>query len=334
MVRMVDVARAAGVSTMTVSNVVNGRPGVGPDTRSRVMQAVDELGYEVNAAARSLRTGRTGAIGLVLPDLDSPYYAHLSNRLSAGAQERGRHLLLERTGGTREQELDAVSFAHLRRYDGAVVTLVRLDAADLDRMRFGTPVVFLGESPVPRRFDHVMMDNVGGSREATDHLLRTGSRRVAIVGGRRDDTDDMGSLRTRGYRQAHADLGRAVDPCLVVETASYTWRHGYEAVRSLHADGLDVDGVFAVTDTLATGALRALADLGLRVPQDVQVIGFDNGPETDFLVPRLSSVEPGNDAIAALALDLLERRIRGEGAGTARPTTTTRAHLVLRESTR
>ena len=336
MVRMLDVARAAGVSTMTVSNVINGRPGVRDDTRVRVLAAVDELGYQVNAAARSLRTGRSGAIGFVLPELDSPYYAHLSNRLSAAAQGRGRHLLVERTGGTRERELEAVSFEHLRRYDGAIVNLVRLDARDLDELRFRTPVVFLGESPVPARFDHVVMDNVGGSRQATGHLLSTRSRRVVIVGGRHEDTEDMASLRTRGYRQAHGDLGLDVDEGLVVETPSYSWGEGRRAVLDLHAAGVPFDALFCVTDALAMGALRALADLGLHVPRDVQVIGFDNGEEADFLVPRLSSVEPGNDAIAQLVLDLLEQRIRSAGPGGTRPRAagTVDARLVLRESTR
>ncbi|MBO3083142.1 LacI family DNA-binding transcriptional regulator [Cellulomonas fengjieae] len=336
MVRMVDVARQAGVSPMTVSNVVNGRPGVSPGTRARVLAAVAELGYEVNATARSLRTGRTGAVGLVLPDLEGPYHAHLFNRLAAGAESHGWHLLLQRTGGSREGELAAISPAHLRRFEGAIVNLVRLRPADLTRLRLEIPVVFIGESPVPRRFDHVMMDNVGGSRAATSRLLGTGSRRVAIVGGGHEDTDDMASLRTRGYREAHDDVGLAVDPGLVIEVPSYSSDQGHRAVLALHERDPSFDAVFCVTDALAMGALRALADLGLRVPGDVQVIGFDNGPEAEFTVPRLSSVEPGNEAITDQILAVLQQRIRADGAGGSRPpaTNTAGARLVLRESTR
>ncbi|GAB3243914.1 LacI family DNA-binding transcriptional regulator [Kineococcus gypseus] len=334
MVRMVDVARAAGVSTMTVSNVVNGRPGVGTETRTRVLAAVDELGYQVNAAARSLRTGRTGAIGLVLPELDSPYYAHLADRLSAAVGSRGRHLLVERTGGVRERELEAVSPGRLRRYDGVIATLVQLGSRDLSRLRFETPVVFLGESPVPSRFDHVVMDNVGGSRQATSHLLSTRSRHVAIVGGRRAGTDDMASLRTLGYRQAHADAGLDVDEDLVVEVGCCSWADGYRAVTALHDAGRAFDALFCVTDALATGALRALADLDLHVPRDVQVVGFDNGEQAAFLVPRLSSVEPGNDAIAELVVDLLEQRVQDPGDARPGVTSTVTSRLVLRESTR
>jgi DNA-binding LacI/PurR family transcriptional regulator len=321
---------------MTVSNVINGRPGVSADTRMRVLRAIDELGYQVDATARSLRTGRTGAIGLVLPELDGPYYSQLSNRLAAGVQSRGRHLLLERTGATRERELEAISFGRLRRYDAVIVTLVRLDAADLDQLRFETPVVFLGESPVPSRFDHVMMDNVGGGRDATTRLLSAGSRRVVILGGRHEHTDDMSSLRTRGYRQAHGALGLPVDESLVVELPSYSWDRGHRAVLALHESGVAFDAVFCVTDALAMGALRALADVGLRVPDDVQVIGFDNGTEAEFMIPRLSSVDPGTDVIAGLVLDLLERRMATSrpGDGRPHPPTTVSSRLVLRESTR
>ena len=213
---------------------------------------------------------------------------------------------------------------------------MRLNSADLDTLRFETPVVFIGESPVPSRFDHVMMDNVGGSREATNHLLTTRSRHVVIVGGRHEDTEDMASLRTRGYRQAHGDLGLVVDERLVIEVQAYSWDEGFRAVIDLHEGGVAFDAVFAVTDTLAMGALRALADLGLHVPRDVQVIGFDNNEEAEFMIPRLSSVEPGNDAIAELVLDLLERRIRTAGARNVRSqaTTTVNSRLLLRESTR
>jgi DNA-binding LacI/PurR family transcriptional regulator len=331
-----DVARRAGVSAMTVSNVINGRPGVGADTRLRVLAAVAKLGYQVNVAARQLRVGRTGAVGLIVPDLDGPYYVQLADRLGRGMERRGLHLVVERTGANRERELEAISFGPLRMYDGVIVSQLRLDAADREQLSTDTPIVFIGERPVPQTFDHVMMDNIGGSRLATAHLLTTGSRRVALIGGRHeDDVDDMPSLRTRGYRTAHAELGVEVDERLVVEVDSFTTKGGYQAIMRLHDDRAPFDGAFALTDAAAMGALRALRDLGRDVPRDVQVIGFDNVTETEFLVPRLSSVEPGNDAMADAILDLLERRMRPDpDAGEARVHTMVTARLELRESTR
>ncbi|WP_232827529.1 LacI family DNA-binding transcriptional regulator [Jiangella endophytica] len=333
---MIDVAREAGVSAMTVSNVINGRPGVSADTRLRVLATIADLGYQVNLAARHLRAGRTGAVGLIVPDLDGPYYAQLATRLARGVERRGLHLVLERTGASAERELEAISFGRLRMYDGVIMSLLRLDSADLEQVRFETPVVFIGERPVPETFDHVMMDNVGGARLATEHLLTTGARRIAVIGGKHDDhVDDMPSLRTRGYRQAHAEAGVEVDERLVIEVESFSSRSGYEATTRLHESGVAFDAAFVLTDAAAMGVLRALADLGVDVPGDAQVVGFDNGTETDFLVPRLSSVEPGNEAMADTILDLLDRRMAVPGAdGAAQVTTMVNARLVLRETTR
>jgi DNA-binding LacI/PurR family transcriptional regulator len=335
---MIDVAREAGVSAMTVSNVINGRTGVGAETRQRVLAAVSKLGYQVNHAARHLRAGRTGAVGLIVPDLDGVYYAQLADRLARGMDGYGHHLALVRTGASRERELEAVSSERLRMYDGVIMSLLRIEAAELERLGLGIPVIFIGERPVPERFDHVMMDNVGGALLATRYMLTTGSGRTAIIGGIHDDrVADMQTLRTRGYRQAHAELGIEVDERLVVPVESFTMKGGYQALMRLHESGVPFDGAFVPTDAAAMGVLRALADLGLRVPQDVQVIGFDNGQETEFLTPRLSSVEPGNDVMADTVLDLLHQRMRPAAPrdGAVPPThTMVPARLALRESTR
>lgn len=334
---MVDVAQEAGVSVMTVSNVVNGRSGVSAETRLRVMEIVSKLGYTVNLAARNLRAGRSGAIGLIVPDIDRPYYAHLAGLLAAGAERRGMHLVVERTGGDGERELEAISYGQLQRYEGVIISPLGLSAADLEQLSLETPVVFIGERPAPASYDHVMMDNIGGAREATRHLLATGSRRIVVFGGRHDlSVDDMPSLRTRGYREAHEELGIEVDERLLVEVESFDPGSAMRAMSDLHEAGIVFDGVFALTDAAAMGVLRALADLGASVPRDIQVVGFDNGKEADFLVPRLSSVEPGNRAIADAVLERLDRRIQAsEGADRDGPEkTVVSAELVLRESTR
>jgi DNA-binding LacI/PurR family transcriptional regulator len=335
MVTMADVARAAGVSAMTVSNVINGRASVSADTRLRVLDAVAELGYQMNHAARHLRAGRTGAVGLVVPELDRPYYGQLATRLADGLERRGLHLVLERTGASREGELAAVSFARLRMYDGVVLSVVGLEVSDLERLNFDTPVVLIGERPVPERFDHVMMDNVGGAKLATAHLLASGARRIALVGGRDGDTEDMPTLRTKGYREAHAEAGVDVDQRLVRSAESFSMRGGRDAVLRLHADGVAFDAVFALTDATAIGVLRGLADLGLRVPADVQVIGFDDDEEAEFAVPTLTSVDPGNPAMTETIVRLLERRMMQAGSTTLERTEAVPpARLVLRGSTR
>lgn len=334
-VKMNDVARAAGVSTMTVSNVINGRPGASDDTRARVLEAVARLGYRVNLTARSLRAGRGGAIGLLVPHLDGPYYSHLAARLDTLARARGYHVIIERTGASREGELAAISAERVRPYAGVVFSPVQLDTADVRDAGIEVPVVLLGERRLSGGFDHVMMDNVGGARLATSYLLERGARRIALIGGRDDDgVDSMATLRGRGYRAAHADAGVPVDERLVVDAPSYTTRDGYEAVLRLHRGGVRFDGAFALTDAAAMGALRALADLGLRVPQDVQVVGFDNDAESEYLVPRLTTMEPDNDSMAERIMELLLRRVEGGvAAGDDVVESVMSARIVVREST-
>ncbi|MEU4362433.1 LacI family DNA-binding transcriptional regulator [Promicromonospora sp. NPDC023987] len=332
---MSDVALEAGVSKMTVSNVINGRPGASDETRARVLEAVSRLGYRVNATARQLRAGRTGAIGLLVPHLDGPYYSHLAARLDTLARERGYHVIIERTGASREGELAAISPERVRPYDGVVFSPVQIDTADVRRAGVEVPVLLLGERRLAGEFDHVMMDNVGGAELATSYLLERGARRIALIGGRTDDgVDSMATLRTRGYRKAHAAAGVPVDERLVVDAASFTTKDGHEAVLRLHRDGVRFDGAFALTDAAAMGALRALADIGLRVPADVQVVGFDNDAESEYLVPRLTTMDPDNDTMAERIMELLLRRVEADSSDVGDVVESVMsARIVVREST-
>lgn len=331
---MIDVARAAGVSTMTVSNVINGRSArVSEATRQRVLAAIGELGYQVNLAARQLRMGRTGTVGLAVPDFESGYFAELADRLADRLAEHELRLVMERTGASRSGELDALTAPRLSTYDGFVLSVVAGDRDDLEQLRIDTPVVLIGERAVPARFDHVLMDNVGGARAATALLLRTGARRIALLGGQSSPRQTMPALRTRGYRAAHEEAGVAVRPELIV-TSVYRVSGGYDAVRSLIADKIDFDAVFALTDSTAYGALRALAEAGRRVPDDVQVIGFDNLRASEFSVPALTSVEPDNDAMADAICTLLVERIAQGSTPVPARVIMPEAKIIERESTR
>ncbi len=335
---MSDVARAAGVSVMTVSNVLTGRKRVGENTRRRVLAAVDDLGYELNLTARHLRAGRTDTIVLVAPRFDHPYFGELAARLSKRLERTGRHLVVEQSGASREGELEALSLARLHLYDGVLLSVVGMTPDDVERLRTTVPVVLLGEQDMPDRFDQVRMDNVEGARLATAHLLATGSRRVAAVGGSTSGRG-MTFVRTLGWRRAHEEAGLPADDALVLPAGQSDLADGREAVRRLVREGTSFDGVFAFTDTLATGVLAGLAEAGLRVPDDVQVVGFDNLDASEFLVPGLTTVDPGHDEMADHALRLLDRLIDpspGAGAGTAvEPERVTGpVSLVLRGTTR
>ncbi len=335
-VTMSDVARAAGVSAMTVSNVLTGRKRVGEETRRRVLTAVDELGYELNLTARHLRAGRTDTIALVVPGFHHPYFGELAARIARRLEVSGRHLVVEHGGASREGELEALSLARLHLYDGVLLSVVGMTHDDVAHLRTAVPVVLLGEQQMPQRYDHVRMDNVEGARLATAHLLATGSRRVAVVGGSpRDANRGMPGMRTLGWEIAHRDAGVPIDPALVPPSGTDGPADGREAVRRLVREKVAFDGVLALTDTLATGVLAGLAEAGLRVPDDVQVIGFDNLDASEFLVPPLSTVDPGHDVMIDHALRLLDRLIeRRDGDDVTPEHITGPVSLVLRGTTR
>jgi DNA-binding LacI/PurR family transcriptional regulator len=332
MVTMEDVARLAGVSKMTVSNVVNNRDGVGDLVRQRVMEAIRQSGYRVNVSARTLKSGRTGVIGLAVPDIAFPYFGHLAAHVIEAARRQGFHVAIEQTGAAAAGEADAIAHSRTLQFDGLILSAVALDRLDEHVTEAGYPLVMLGEQDFGGRFDHVAMPNEEGTKAATAHLADQGCRRIAIVTGSSSGDVNMVTRRHRGYLAALAERGLDVDPSLLFPVDDTSMEAGRDAACRLVDSGHEIDGVVAVTDTVALGVLRGLADRGLRVPDDVRLIGFDDIPESTFLVPSLSTVSPDHRWMAEQAVDLVAQRIRAP----LRPTGQYVApfELVIRESTR
>ena len=313
-----DVAKAAGVSPMTVSNVLNGHPHVRESTRQKVLDAVEELGYRVNAAARNLRTGRTGTLGLAVPNIGDHYFARLAALVATIAGEEGYRVEIEHTDAVRERELEAMTLSQNRMHDGLLLSTVGLGPADKGLLRVDYPVVLLGEGIFDGPLDHIAMPNVDGSYAATAHLIAQGSRNIAIFDVRFALSDSVRDLRLEGYHHALRDAGITPDPRLFFDVADFTMAQGHRAAQRVVESGIPVDGVFCPTDGVAIGALRGFADAGIRVPEDVRVIGFDDLPESEFITPRLSSVSPAHEITARTAVTFLLERIRGTAPDAAR----------------
>ncbi|MFF0094889.1 LacI family DNA-binding transcriptional regulator [Streptomyces canus] len=328
-----DVAIAAGVSAMTVSNVINDHPNVRKATREKVLDAMARLDYRVNVAARNLRKGRTGTIGLAVPEVDSPYYGQLAAAIIAAAQRYSLRVCIEQTGASRENELDALSLSRNRLYDGLILSTVGMGPADVERLKVDYPVVILGEKIFGGPVDHVAMPNVDASQAATRHLIERGCRRIAMVRGPVGEDIDVSSLRFTGYQKALRGAGLPLDPDLVQSMETLTMRAGARRAREMVASGLNFDGVFCVTDTVAMGVLRGLADAGVRVPEQVKVIGFDDVEESEFLIPSLSTIDPDHDIMARRAVDLLAGRIEQTKPGADHEEFISHFSVVIREST-
>ena len=309
-VTMADVAAAAGVSVKTVSNVLADHTHVRPGTRDRVLAAVEALGYRVNPFASRLRTGRTGVIAFALPHLYQPYFGDLAERVIVEGERRGLTVVIEPTDAVADAERAVLTGGRRQQVDGAIVSPAALRPSEIAALPVDGPVVLLGTRLDAPPADHVVMDDRGAARTAVAHLLATGRRRVAAIGATREG--GSAALREAGYRDALAEAGVPVDEALVLEAADWDRRSsGAAAAVRLLASGAAFDGVFCFNDAMAFGALRVLASRGLRVPDDVAVVGFDDTEQARFSTPPLTSVDPGQEQIARTAVDLLVERIRG-----------------------
>ncbi|MGS2613304.1 LacI family DNA-binding transcriptional regulator [Micromonospora sp. LZ34] len=329
--RLKDVAERAGVSVKTVSNVVNGYVHVRPDTRARVEEAIAELNYRPNLSARNLRKGRTGVIALAVPELDIPYFAELARHVVTAAAELGWTVLIDQTGGGREQERVVASGITDHLIDGLIFSPLALAAEDLASLD-GTPMVLLGERVDHGPADHVVIDNVAAAREMTAHLIGLGRRRIAAIGSQRTPEGASARLRLAGYTAALADAGIDYDERLVAPAPAWHRADGAAAMRALLASGVRPDAVFCFNDTLALGALRALHEAGLRVPEDVAVAGFDDIEDGRFSIPTLSTIAPDKERIARLAVELLSNRLDTDPTAPPRELSAP-YHLTPREST-
>ena len=331
---MHDVAKLAGVSIKTVSNVINDYQYLKPETRKRVQDAIDHLGYRPNLSARGLRSGRTGVISLIIPDLRNAYFAELADEVMRAAEAKGLSVIIEQSNGDRDRELSLLSGPRSSMIDGILYSVLGLgedDAHLLDNIE--TPMVLLGERIFHGPTDHVTMRNSESTKAATQYLLSIGRKRIVAFGAHRGEVIGSAGLRLEGYREALAEAGIAYDESLISEVGGWYRLEGAQAMQKLLASGVSFDGVVAFSDVIALGAMRVMQEAGIRIPEDVAVIGFDDIDETRYTLPTLSTINPGRAEIARVAVGYLQERI-AQGSRSIAP----REHfadftIVPREST-
>jgi DNA-binding LacI/PurR family transcriptional regulator len=307
-----DVAELAGVSPRTVSNVVNGYARVTDATREKVERAIAELRYRPNVLARNLATGKSGQIVVVVPYLDTPYFAELLQAIIPAARKVGYNVLIDQTDGDRAHEAELIgrgSRAYL--FDGMIISPLGLSQDDLTVRDPALPLVVLGERSSDGTFDHVGIDDVAASTDAVSHLIGLGRRRIAAIGDQPYPTGEAAQRRTRGYRAAHAAAGLPVDESLIVGTARFNRVDGATAMAALLDRADPPDAVFCYSDLVASGAIHTALERGLRVPEDIAIIGYDDIEDGRYSQPTISTISPDKKAIAQLAVDRLIMRIGG-----------------------
>jgi LacI family transcriptional regulator len=334
-VRMKDIARGMGLSTVTISKALRGHPDIAEATRKRVLKRMEELHYQPNFAARALITGRSWTIGLVVPDLLHPFFAHVAKAISAAIRGQGYSLIITSSEEDPELERQEIELLLARRVDAILIASAQDTVETFRRIeKRQTPYIL-----IDRRFEGLAANFVGVDDEAvgrlaTSHLIEQGCRRIAHIRGPETSTA-LGRLA--GFKQALAATGRAPLPGHIVSIgASGDDRGapgGYEATRKLLSLRRIPDGIFCFNDPIALGAMRAILDAGLRIPEDIAVVGCGNVLYSDFLRVPLTSVDQDSAAIgrhaAELALSLVSAK-----APVRRKTLLLTPMLVVRASTR
>jgi LacI family transcriptional regulator len=343
-----DVARLAGVSRATVSYVLNDhaseRVPISEETRKRVLAAIEELGYEPDARAQALRSGRTNTIGLLIPDMRNPHFWQTADGVEQELRASGYHLLFSSADLSPEYGEDIFKELSRRRIDGLILMSSFIFESEeaqktlnqLLKRRF--PIVRIGEHPT---IDCVVSNYQAATREALAYLFALQHRRIGLIYGVRPPWDSLGTADLRvdsaggldrllPYQDCLREAGLAVDPALII-TCGTAIEDGYQAALKLLKLPVRPTALLVINDLLMIGALRAASDLGLRVPADLSLVGYDDIPLASYLVPRLTTSSKDMARVGREAVKMLLARIREPDRPHQR--VDVQARFIIREST-
>lgn len=331
-VTRVDVARRAGVSVATVSYVLNDGPrGVSAETKARVLEAVEELGYFPSEVARSLRTSRTLTIGLIVTDIVNPFHAMVARGVEEEARRSGYTVIQCNSDEDRGQELTYLRVLQSKRVDGIILVPTGGNVAYISQMiEDGWPIVQVDRKLEGLQTDSVVMDNVHGAYEAVTHLIKLGHRRIALVGAPTALTP--GQERRQGYEKALHEAGIPVDTSLICES-NYKGEDTLELVGDFWDSSTQVSAVFAATNMLAFKVMAALKRRGLSIPNDVSLCVFDDPAYYELLSPSITAVRCDIPALARQAFELLVERMYERGPESDPVHVVMPCELMVREST-
>lgn len=324
-----DVAREAGVSIATISRLFNGSARVSDDTSRRVREVAERMGYWPNGAARSLITKRTHALGVLLPDLYGDFFSEVIRGIDLTARREGFHLVVSSSHADAGELLAALQTMR-GRIDGLIAMAPDLESPSaFDQSARQFPIVLINPGFDSAACASVATDNLSGARDVVRHLAKLGHREIAFIAG--PETNRDAEQRLQGYRSALRELGLPASPGLEAR-GTFTESSGDAAARDLFTRVPRPTAIFAANDSMAVGAMNALRTLGLRVPDDVAVAGFDDIAIASYLSPRLTTVRVEASRLGERAAQLLMEAVRRRSETTVAAHEVLPTSLVVRES--
>jgi LacI family transcriptional regulator len=323
-----DVAKHAGVSVATAGRVLSGQGYAGKQTRQRVLEAADDLGYVPNRIARSLRLRQTKMLGLLIADVENSFYSAIARNVESVARQNGYQVVLCNSSDDPREELDSLKLLEELRVDGVVITPTPRNRRWLEGLSEQGIVIVQIDRKVDRlHADAILVDNERASADAVSHLIASGHSRIGIVTGPLDVT--TAKLRLAGYRRAMKEHGIGVRPELI-SAGSFKRDDAIKEADSLLSVEQPPTAIFAANNILAEAVLMALADMGRKVPTDMSLVAFDDMPWMSMVNPRVTAVRQPVADMARSATELLLRRLRN---GPDEPSTVLfNAELVVRGS--
>ncbi|ACV59290.1 transcriptional regulator, LacI family [Alicyclobacillus acidocaldarius subsp. acidocaldarius DSM 446] len=298
MVTIRDVARKAGVSVSTVSRVINGSGYVGEDTERKVLLAMKELNYQPNRIARGLVSRRTSTIGLLIPDVANPFFSEMARGVEDAAIAEGYSVLLCNSDWKSERELMYIDLLKGRWVDGIVIVGSRSDSRVIEAAVGDTPLVIVDRRSSEFRWS-VWTDNRQGAALVVEHLLKMGCSKIVHIAGPSDSPSAQ--ERRKGYEQAISQAGLVA----IVYEGDFRFASGFEIATMILEGSQRPDGIFAANDLMAIGVLQAAVKLGVQVPHEVAIVGYDNIPSAGYVSPSLTTVHQPSYQMGVSAFDLL-----------------------------
>ncbi len=324
-----DVAQLAGVSTTTVSHVINGTRFVSDELRQRVYQAMEALNYQPNILARGLRRGDTRTIGLIVPDNSNPFFAELLRAIEDAGFQEGYNVILCNSDGDVDKEAAYIHLLFAKQVDGIIFIAVNNSPGHLSGLlQPDVPVVIVDRDLPLKDTDVILVDNEKGGFDATNYLISLGHHRIACIAGPSGVTPS--AERVRGYLRALQEAGICQRDEFIVH-GDFRFKSGEQAAHQLLSLPDPPTAIFACNDLMAIGAMRALRQCGVTIPEDVSVIGFDDIQLASAVTPSLTTVAQPIAHIGRVAVHHLVARIRSESVCTPKRIVL-ETQLIVRES--
>jgi len=303
------VAERAGVSVNTASRAINNKPDINEKTKKWILKVAQELGYVRNDTAVALRTKKTGTIGVVIADNRNPFYAEVLNGMEVAAKEKNYHIILANTQRDYQKEEEAINLLLAKRVDGLLITPVQDRDDDIKNLiEAKIPFVIVGRDFENIELDALYNDEVKGGFLATEYLIKNGHKRIALVNGFLYKSPARSRLE--GYKKALKKYGIPVDDVLI-NVGDIDIKDGYKRTKQLFEKGLDFTAIFAYNDMMAFGAMQAIKEKGLRIPEDIGIVGYDDIPFSPLISPPLTTIRLKKQDLGVESIKLLLSRING-----------------------